>query len=147
MMTDKNILAVLHTCMCHFAIRLTHYYKTAVFLHLFLFLFQPSTIISSFVLCSVYDTFIIRLHIHISNASRRRMSSFVESMFRFYSTQHSIQMLSPYASSSEGWGILAWGFFSCRKPLFPQQFSFLFHDNKKQDEIQDELPKQTVVLL
>ena len=31
---------------------------------------------SSFVLCSVHDTFIIRLHIHISNASSRRISSF-----------------------------------------------------------------------
>ena len=31
---------------------------------------------SSFVLCSVHDTFIIHLHIHISNASSRRISSF-----------------------------------------------------------------------
>jgi len=31
---------------------------------------------SSFVLCSVHDTFIIRLHIHISNASNRQISSF-----------------------------------------------------------------------
>ena len=31
---------------------------------------------ASFVLCSVHGTFIIRLHIHISNASSRRISSF-----------------------------------------------------------------------
>ena len=31
---------------------------------------------SSFALCSVYDTFIVRLHIHISNASSRQISSF-----------------------------------------------------------------------
>jgi len=67
--------------------------------------------ISSFVLCSVHDTFIIRLHIHISNASGRLL--FVESTFLFHTTQHSKQMLSPYVSSSEGWawGILAWGHF------------------------------------
>jgi len=37
---------------------------------------------------------------------------FVESTFRFHTTQHSKQMLSPYVFSSEGWGILAWGLFS-----------------------------------
>ena len=37
---------------------------------------------------------------------------FVESTFRFHTPQHSKQMLSPYVSSSEGWGILAWGHFS-----------------------------------
>ena len=45
---------------------------------------------------------------------------------------HSKQMLSPYVSSSEGWGILAWGLFSCWKLLSSKQFSFLvlLHDNK-----------------
>ena len=48
---------------------------------------------------------------------------FAESMFHFHTMQHTKQMLSPYVSSSEGWGILAWGHFSCWKPFFPQSNS------------------------
>jgi len=64
--------------------------------------------ISSFVLCSVHGTLIIRLHIHISNASSLRISSFCRvhvSLPYNDTTRHSKQMVSPYVSSSEGWGI------------------------------------------
>jgi len=40
-------------------------------------------------------------------------------MFHFHTTQHSKQMLSPYVSSSECWGILTWGRFFVESLFFP----------------------------
>jgi len=88
---------------------------SSVFLHLFC---AQSLVLSSFASTSIFQVPQVAEYL-----------LFVESTFRFHTTQHSKQMLSPYISSSEGWGILPWGHFPCWKPLFPKQFAFLYHDN------------------
>ena len=73
---------------------------------------------SSFVLCSDHDTFIIRLHINIANASSRRISSFRKVHVSLpYNTV--LQILSPYVSSDLGWAIAACGLCSWWRLLFP----------------------------
>ena len=84
--------------------------------------------ISSFVLCSVYGTFIIRLQIH-SNASSRRMSSFyrVHVSLPYNATlqtcfHHTFLQAKAEGSSHEVT-------FLVESLFFPNQFAFLYHDN------------------
>jgi len=95
--------------------------------------------ISSFGLCSVHGIFTIRLQTIFQMPQVVKYLLFVESTFRFHTTQHSKQMLLPYVSSSEGWGILAWVHFSCWMPLFPKALCCVM--NRKVKSL-----KQTVFL-
>jgi len=77
----------------------------------FVFLCQPFAILLHLFYA---QSTILKFHrtppypIHISNASSRRISFFVKSIFHFHTIQHSRKILSPYVFADEGWEISAW---------------------------------------